>query len=87
MTDHDRLEHYTHVEHCLELLRQAAVCKGDTSITAFKWLKTGRHTLEPSTKEGVLHTCVNWDRLAAWAHERAVDLFDPNTLVPPPSGQ
>lgn len=45
-------------KHCLELLRQAAICKGDTSITAFKWLRTGHHTLEPSTKEGVMHAPV-----------------------------
>ena len=53
-------------------------------MTAFKWLRTGRHTLEPSTKEGVLHQCVDWERLAAWAAGRRVDLFDPRTLVPPP---
>lgn len=78
----EHLEHEKHVEHCLELLRQAVICKGDVSVTPFKWLG---NTLEPTTKEGILHRCVDWDRLAGWAHERAVDLFDPNLLVKPSS--
>lgn len=56
------------------------MCKGDVTITAFKWL--GK-TLEPTTKDGALHQCVNWDRLSGWARERTVDLFDPELLVRP----
>ena len=56
------------IEHCIELLRQAVICKGDTSVTSFKWL---RNTSEPTTKEGVLHQCVNWEQLNGWAKERS----------------
>jgi len=72
------------VAHCLELLRQSAVCKGDISVTAFKWLKQGS-LIEPTTREGTPHQCVDWDRLSGWAKARSVDLFDPELLVKPHS--
>ena len=74
-----------HPEHCIELLRQAAICKGDTSVTSFKWLRN--NTSEPTTKEGVLHRCVNWDQLSGWARERRVDLFNPGLLVREGAGE
>ncbi|KAI0907414.1 hypothetical protein F4824DRAFT_391668 [Ustulina deusta] len=76
-------ERMTHAEHCLEFIRQAAVCHGDITITSFKWLHDAAgHVIEPTTKEGALHRCVRWDRLSDWAKSRRVDLFDPNLLRP-----
>ncbi|PQE23638.1 tat pathway signal sequence protein [Rutstroemia sp. NJR-2017a BVV2] len=77
-----KIEHETHAEHCLELLRQAAICKGDISVTSYKWLKQGNN-IEPTTLEGAPHQCINWDKLSSWAEERSVNLFDPNLLVLP----
>ncbi|KAL8931006.1 MAG: hypothetical protein Q9208_000108 [Pyrenodesmia sp. 3 TL-2023] len=81
LTDFERKEHEKHVEHCIELLRQAVMCKGDVTVTAFEWL--AGDTLEPTTKDGALHQCVKWEKLSAWARERAVNLFDPGLLVKP----
>ncbi|KAJ8065328.1 hypothetical protein OCU04_006018 [Sclerotinia nivalis] len=78
----ENIEHETHAEHCLELLRQSAVCKGDISVTTYKWLKKGDN-IEPTTLEGAPHQCVNWARLSSWAEERSVNLFDPKLLVLP----
>ncbi|KAI1427095.1 hypothetical protein F5Y12DRAFT_738613 [Xylaria sp. FL1777] len=76
-------ERMTHAEHCLEFIRQAAMCHGDITVTSFKWLHDADgQVIEPTTKEGALHKCVRWDTLSDWAKSRRVDLFDPNLLVP-----
>lgn len=71
-----------YIEHCLEFIRQSAMCHGDITITAFRWLHdaSGR-IVEPTTKEGALHQCVKWNRLSDWAKSRRVDLYDRNLLV------
>ncbi|KAF2969098.1 hypothetical protein GQX73_g4495 [Xylaria multiplex] len=76
-------ERMTHAEHCLEFIRQAAMCHGDITVTPFKWLHdaAGKVT-EPTTQEGALHRCVRWDKLSSWAKSRRVDLFDPKLLKP-----
>ncbi|KAI0465719.1 hypothetical protein F4859DRAFT_500059 [Xylaria cf. heliscus] len=75
-------ERMTHAEHCIEFIRQSAMCHGDTTVTPFKWLHDADgKVIEPTTKEGVLHRCVNWDRLSDWAKSRRVDLFDQNLLM------
>lgn len=76
------VEHETHAAHCIELLRQSAICKGDISVTAFRWLKQV-DLVEPRTKEGVPHQCVDWEKLSSWARARSVNLFDPNLLARP----
>ncbi|KAI0187900.1 hypothetical protein EV127DRAFT_435571 [Xylaria flabelliformis] len=82
-TDDEYNERMTHAEHCLEFIRQAAMCHGDITVTSFKWLHDrDGHVIEPTTKEGALHQCVRWDTLSGWAKSRRVDLFDPNLLVP-----
>ena len=70
-------------DHCLEFARQSAMCHGDTTMTGFKWLhdSAGR-VVEPTTREGAVHQCVNWEKLSGWAQERRVNLFDPKLLVP-----
>ncbi|KAI2642060.1 hypothetical protein GGS21DRAFT_486918 [Xylaria nigripes] len=76
-------ERMTHAEHCIEFIRQASVCHGDITLTSFKWLHDANgRAVEPTTKEGALHQCVQWDSLSDWAKSRRLDLFDPNLLVP-----
>ncbi|KXX74311.1 hypothetical protein MMYC01_209346 [Madurella mycetomatis] len=80
-TDLEFNQRMTHAEHCLQFLRQAAMCHGDIAVTSFKWLHDAEgHVIETTTKEGALHRCVKWDNLRAWARSRRVDLFDPNLL-------
>ncbi|KAK5632734.1 hypothetical protein RRF57_008448 [Xylaria bambusicola] len=58
------------------------MCHGDVTVTPFKWLHDANgHVIEPTTKEGALHQCVNWDKIASWTESRRVDLFDPDLLV------
>lgn len=70
-------------EHCLEFVRQAAMCHGDVTATSFKWLHDSQgHVIEPTTKEGALHKCVKWDSISRWTKSRRIDLFDPNLFAP-----
>ncbi|OTA99908.1 hypothetical protein M426DRAFT_66929, partial [Hypoxylon sp. CI-4A] len=74
MTEIEYEERSSHAEHCLEQIRQSAVCRGDITVTPFHC-------------EGILHQCVKWDGIAQWAKSRRVDLFDKSLLVPESRGQ
>ncbi|KAL8722515.1 MAG: hypothetical protein Q9225_001031 [Loekoesia sp. 1 TL-2023] len=51
----------SHVDHCVEYLRQSTLCRPDTSLTTFKWdPKNTRPMFNASESR---HTCVNWDVL------------------------
>ncbi|KAM7190178.1 protein of unknown function (DUF3328) domain containing protein [Rhypophila sp. PSN 637] len=69
-----------HVEHCLEVLRQSSMCRGDVSVIPSVWeynIRDGGDgsLLGPSIRDGrAVHRCVNWDRLHDWAKSRRVDL-------------
>ncbi|KAI1460523.1 hypothetical protein F4805DRAFT_478904 [Annulohypoxylon moriforme] len=83
VTEVEYNERLTHAEHCLEFIRQSAMCHGDITVTSFRWLHDAQgRVVEPTTKEGALHQCVNWDKLSQWAKTRRVNLFDKNLLVP-----
>ncbi|KAI8962776.1 hypothetical protein F5Y11DRAFT_347130 [Daldinia sp. FL1419] len=80
-TDLEFQERFTHAEHCLELVRQTAICHGDVTPTLFKWLHNSEgRAIEPTTKEGALHKCVKWDSISKWAISRRIDLFEPDVL-------
>ncbi|KAI2768969.1 hypothetical protein F4815DRAFT_489826 [Daldinia loculata] len=65
-------EEEAHIEHCLEWLRVAALCRGDTTLTTFQWRKGERVSLE--TEYPIPRQCVNSERLLKWSEERAVDI-------------
>jgi hypothetical protein len=72
-------------EHCLEQIRQSAICHGDVNVIGFTWLEDAQHdTLVPTMQFGSQHQCVNWDKLDRWAKARRLDLFDEELLAPPP---
>ena len=62
----------SHIDHCIELLRQTSLCHADTSsLTTFKW-----HPQKPrpmfNASESV-HTCVDWGALMESVESRVVD--------------
>ncbi|KAI1208031.1 uncharacterized protein F4807DRAFT_468908 [Annulohypoxylon truncatum] len=72
-----------HIEHCLEQIRQSAICHGDVNVIPFSWLQDDEHQIPlPTMQFGSLHQCIKWDKLDAWAKERRLDLFDKELLVP-----
>lgn len=47
-----------HINHCLEMLRVAIMCRGDTSLSTFKWIGNSDHCL-PTAWDRSPHQCVN----------------------------
>ena len=71
-------------DHCIEMMRVSIMCRGDPSLSTFKWLPG-----EPLRLTAVAmghHQCVNWDSLLAWVRQRAIPLFEPGTLAEPEIG-
>jgi hypothetical protein len=65
-------------DHCLEYWREAAMCRGDTTLSTFQWAE-GR----PFSHVYSDHECVNWESLDTWARDRMVDMSDLSVLEPP----
>ncbi|RAH47975.1 oxidase ustYa family protein [Aspergillus brunneoviolaceus CBS 621.78] len=76
------VEEEAHVDHCVELLREASLCRADLTLSGFRWIQTG-----PEGKQRELtveakgnHVCVDWERLRKWNDARAVDAWEPGVL-------
>ena len=70
-------------EHCIEILRQSVMCRGDTTLITFRW----GHTVKlPQPDFTLEHTCVDWDSLMGWAGQHAINVFDEGMLVHPTLG-
>ena len=69
--------------HCLDTLRQAIMCQGDTSLITFRWGETQAIPLGNFSSE---HRCKSWEALDAWNKERFVDVFQPGLVVHPKFG-
>jgi hypothetical protein len=65
----------THIDHCLEYWREAAMCRGDTTLATFRW-KDGL----PYSRVYSDHECVDWEALDDWARGRMVDMSDYSIL-------
>ncbi|KAK4659847.1 hypothetical protein QC762_113200 [Podospora pseudocomata] len=60
----------SHVDHCLESLRQLVLCTADTNVYTLHW--TDHSTLKPSVKVPQPNVCVDWKPLHRWMKGRGV---------------
>ncbi|KAF2193130.1 hypothetical protein K469DRAFT_551912, partial [Zopfia rhizophila CBS 207.26] len=74
----DWKELYSHIDHCLESLRQTLICQADVSVYTLKWTPHSR--FKPTVKVPQPHACVDWGRLHEWMKRRSARLED---MVPP----
>ncbi|MCJ1268850.1 hypothetical protein MMC22_008738 [Lobaria immixta] len=58
-----------HYEHCVDYIRQYLMCKFDTTIMPFNWVRNHQN---PTPNGNTIHKCVNWDSLQKWLKNRAV---------------
>lgn len=72
------------LDHCLEILRQGVMCRGDISLVTFVWSPQKRIPLADFTRP---HECVNFDALNDWSGKHSVDAFDPGLLSHPTLGE
>ncbi|MCJ1391626.1 hypothetical protein MMC18_004491 [Xylographa bjoerkii] len=58
------------IDHCIEYLRQAAMCHGDTSLTVFEWdANKSKPMLSPARSP---HMCIDWEELRAAVKDRVI---------------
>ncbi|KAI1249472.1 hypothetical protein MGN70_009085 [Eutypa lata] len=70
-----------HIDHCLDLIRQALMCRADTSLMTFHWAADRR---EPMLKlESPEHVCVDWEDLMEKVESRRVNDADMVLLTNP----
>ncbi|KAF2816480.1 uncharacterized protein BDZ99DRAFT_136906 [Mytilinidion resinicola] len=77
MTEDERLREGPHIDHCLEYWREAAMCRGDTTLSTFRWADN-----KPFSTVYSDHECVNWELLDTWARGKMVDMSDWSIIVP-----
>lgn len=63
---------------CLEYLRKAAICRGDTSLATFFWEDD-----KQKTKKWSDHICVDWDRRFSFAQDHKVLVAGIEMLIGP----
>ncbi|OHF03761.1 hypothetical protein CORC01_01080 [Colletotrichum orchidophilum] len=69
-----------HIDHCVDNIRMALMCKADISIGSYDWVDNNRR---PLTNFRTEHSCYNWDLVNNWARDRHFDIYDNITIVHP----
>lgn len=67
-------------DHCLEVLRSAAMCHADTTLTTFGWADQAQPMLNTRLIE---HKCVDWEALMESVKHRVVSREEVAALVNP----
>ncbi|KND91180.1 hypothetical protein TOPH_04039 [Tolypocladium ophioglossoides CBS 100239] len=83
LTPQEEMLNLLHSGHCIEILRQAAMCRGDVSITMY-W----RDDVEMPIADFTLpHSCVNWNAIQDWSEKRSFDPMKPGYMRHPELGK
>jgi DNA mismatch repair ATPase MutS len=67
--DQDELLGVDHIDHCVDAIRQSLMCTADVSVLVWRWNKKRQQNMEVGQ---IAHTCRNFEKIQAWAKERAV---------------
>ncbi|KAG2127963.1 hypothetical protein DEU56DRAFT_742122, partial [Suillus clintonianus] len=59
----------THLDHCIEMLRQNIMCRGDVSMVTYDWVEGDEL---PSPNFDVPHQCRNFEKILDWVDEHRV---------------
>ncbi|KAI0123398.1 hypothetical protein BJ170DRAFT_697877 [Xylariales sp. AK1849] len=71
-----------HKDHCLDFLRQSAMCHADVGVITFQWSPNSLVPVANSTH----HQCANWKKLDEWTKARTVNMMKPGWLIHPSKG-
>jgi len=58
----------THVDHCIEIIRQSLMCSADVGIVTYEWVRGFK---VPYPNFNTKHQCRNFDKILAWAYENS----------------
>ena len=68
-------KYWTHVSHCIDILRQNLACNSNVDIITYNWVETQRY---PYPDFGIRHQCRDHERIVEWLmqEENHVDQND-----------
>ncbi|KAI5855374.1 hypothetical protein BZA05DRAFT_334278, partial [Tricharina praecox] len=61
----------THVDHCIDVLRQKIMCDADVSVITYSWVEGREHVLPDFSNT---HRCRNFDKVRDWVLENKMDM-------------
>ncbi|CEJ86499.1 hypothetical protein VHEMI04123 [[Torrubiella] hemipterigena] len=64
----------THLDHCVEILRQVLSCNGDAGLITYHWVK-GNPTTYPDFN--TWHQCRDAEAILAWSKQREAPIKVP----------
>ncbi|KAG1787783.1 uncharacterized protein HD556DRAFT_940453 [Suillus plorans] len=87
--DHDTPEDYRiHLDHCIEILRQNVMCRGDVTMLTYDWVEGVE---DPFPNFNTPHRCRNFEKVLNWVDEHRVFVpkskmvrFEDNVDLPSP---
>jgi hypothetical protein len=68
------------LDHCLDILRSATLCHGDTTLTTFGWTNKSKPQLNTRP---INHKCVDWEQLIMSVEDRVVQRDEMEAMVNP----
>lgn len=66
----DDLLGLSHIDHCVDSIRQSLMCHADVTPVIYTWSDTSKRYV---AKTHVPHVCRNFDAVSAWASERTLE--------------
>ncbi|KAL0943150.1 uncharacterized protein CTRU02_201036 [Colletotrichum truncatum] len=72
-----------HNQHCLEVLRMGAACRGDVSIITHMWTDKDA---QPIVNQTAPHQCVDFNKVMEYSRDNVVDVYQDNYIVHPKFG-
>jgi hypothetical protein len=66
----------THLDHCIEMLRQNIMCHGDVTMLTYDWVEGVK---DPFPNFNIPHRCRNFEKVLNWVDEHRV--FAPKSEV------
>ncbi|KAK1637997.1 hypothetical protein BDP81DRAFT_426307 [Colletotrichum phormii] len=72
-----------HNQHCLEVLRMGAACRGDISIITHMWTDIDA---KPIVNQTAPHQCIDFNKVMDYSRDNTVDVYQDNYIVHPKFG-
>ncbi|KAF2968367.1 hypothetical protein GQX73_g5232 [Xylaria multiplex] len=73
----------THMDHCIEMLRQVIMCSADLHIITYDWVD---HVDYPWPDFSINRQCRNWDHMIDWIQQRKALTSAPDGILTRPDG-
>ncbi|KAK2015014.1 hypothetical protein LZ32DRAFT_580438 [Colletotrichum eremochloae] len=82
-TEQELATNREHNQHCLEVLRMGATCRGDISIITHMWTDIDAR---PIVNQTAPHQCIDFDKVMEYSRSNTVDVYQENYIVHPKFG-